>query len=253
MSDGWKLLADELARWADEPRKARFWWRDDDATREHPALERLVGISESQGIALGLAVVPLGVDPAMLSGLPSTVAILQHGCDHANRALSGMKKCEFPESLPTEVRLARLVEARTGLNRASGARALPVLVPPWNRLDDALARRLPAAGYSGLSRFKARAKTQAIPGLLEFNTHADLMNWHGLRGFAGDDAVLHQLVSHLWAKRTDPAVADEPTGLLTHHRVHDAEAWDFLARLFDFTRGRDRVLWCDPLDLFKSK
>ena len=250
MSNGWKLLADELARWADEPRKAQFWWRDDDATREHPALERLVGLSESHGIALGLAVIPQGVDPVMLAGLPSTVAILQHGCDHANRALNGMKKCEFPESLPTEVRLARLVEARTALSRASGARLLPVLVPPWNRLDDDLARRLPAAGYAGLSRFKARAKAQAVPGLREVNTHADLMSWHGARGFAGDDAVLHQLAAHLRAKRTDLAVADEPTGLLTHHRVHDAAAWNFLGRLFEFTGGYPHVDWRDPVDLF---
>lgn len=254
MSDAWKLFADELACWADEARTVELWWRDDDAAGESTALRRLLELSEGDGIALGLAVIPQGVDPGMLSGLPSTVAILQHGCDHANRALAGVKKCEFPESQSTEVRLARLVDARASLARASGGRSLAVLVPPWNRLDDALARRLPVLGYAGISRFKARLRTQGIPALLEVNTHADLIDWRdrqGQRGFAGDDAVLGQITGHLRAKRTDSAVVNEPTGLLTHHRVHDAEAWNFLSRLFEFTRPHSHVHWRDPVELFR--
>ncbi len=256
MSDAWKTLADEIACWADEGRTVEFWWRDDDANQDHPALHRLVGLSKTSGIALGLAVVPQGADPAMLVGLPSGIAILQHGCDHANRAPAGERKCEFPESVPAELRLAQLVQARATLIEASAGRALPVLVPPWNRLDNAFAMRLPAAGFTGLSRFKARAnprsKSQAVAGLVEVNTHADIMDWRGSRGFAGDDAVLAPLVDHLKAKRAGQADAAEPTGLLTHHLVHDAAAWDFLERLFDFTGSLAAVRWRHPVDLFTA-
>jgi hypothetical protein len=34
------------------------------------------------------------------------------------------------------------------------------------------------------------------------------------------------------------AAGGYPIGILTHHLVHDEAAWDFLEKLFSFTRGQ---------------
>ena len=43
------------------------------------------------------------------------------------------------------------------LEQAFGRRFAPVLVPPWNRIDEAVIERLPGAGFSGLSTFGPEA------------------------------------------------------------------------------------------------
>ena len=95
---------------------------------------------------------------------------------------------------------------------------------------------LPSAGYRGLSRFGPRNARQTSTGLEEVNTHVDIIDWHGSRGFAGEDVVLAAAVVHLRARRLGQADRDEPTGWLTHHAVHDAPAWSFLSALFERTR-----------------
>jgi hypothetical protein len=68
------------------------------------------------------------------------------------------------------------------------------------------------------------------------NTHVDVIDWHGGRGFLGEAAALDLLIGHLSARRQGRADPDEPTGLLTHHLVHDADTWRFLENLQDFIR-----------------
>jgi hypothetical protein len=50
----------------------------------------------------------------------------------------------------------------------------------------------------------------------------DVIDWHGGRGFIGTSVALGQAVAAL-------KKAEEPIGLLTHHRVMDDAAWDFVA------------------------
>ena len=47
-----------------------------------------------------------------------------------------------------------------------GARLEKVLVPPWNRIDEALLPRLPAVGFSGLSTYGPRPGSEAAPAWL---------------------------------------------------------------------------------------
>jgi hypothetical protein len=246
----WRSLADELQRWRDGGRIAEFWWRDDDAARPAPALERLCALSARTAVPLALAVVPVGADRALLSGLGSAVTLIQHGTDHRNRAGAREKKTEFPASEPPQAAAARLSAARVELAAWAGACFAPVLAPPWNRLPDALVPALAAAGFQGLSRYGARASAAAAPGVVQVNTHVDVIAWQAGRGFVGEEAALGAAVRHLAAKREGRADAAEPTGWLSHHAVHDEAAWRFLERLFETARAGPAVRWRGAHELF---
>jgi hypothetical protein len=250
MNASWRKLSDEFARWRDAGRAADFWWRDDDAARPDPALARLLALSANVSIPLALAVVPLGADPALLAGLGETVCVLQHGTDHRNRAGPDEKKTEFPAAEPQQVAIARLVAAREQLRAQAGRRFVPVLAPPWNRLPKSLLPHIAAAGYKGLSQYGPRSNQYPEKGLMKVNTHIDIIAWRSSRAFAGETETLEATVRHLSARRTGVADAAEPTGILTHHAVHDGAAWDFLQRLFETTRATPGVEWRRAEELF---
>jgi len=252
VSAAWKGFADELARWSDAGREVDLWWRDDDAARQTPALDRLLRLATDTGAALTLAVVPEAADAGMLSSLDAGVSVLQHGTDHRNRAAPGEKKTEFSASEPPEAALARLAVGRARLESLADRRALAVLAPPWNRFPASLAPRLPAAGYLGLSTFGARKAAWPVAGLAQVNTHVDLIAWKGGRGFVGEAEALAVAVRHLAARRGGSADAGEPTGWLTHHAVHDEAAWRFLERLFEVTIRAGGVRWRRAGELFAN-
>ena len=250
MNSAWRGLSDEIARWRDAGRVADFWWRDDDAARPDPALARLLALSADASVPLALAVVPSGADPVLLAGLGETVSVLQHGTDHRNRAAAGEKKTEFSAAEPQQAAIARLVAAREQLRAQAGTRFVPVLAPPWNRLPKSLVPQIAAAGYRGLSQYGARIMQDSVNGLMQVNTHIDIIAWRSGRGFAGEAEALEATIRHLSARRTGMADAAEPTGFLTHHAVHDETAWRFLQRLFETTRAIPGVAWRRAEELF---
>lgn len=251
MSVAWRRLLDEIGRARDAGRTAEFWWRDDDAARPEPALERLLALARSAQVPLALAVIPERAEAAAFARLPAAVAILQHGSDHRNRAAAGEKKSEFPEADPAAIAMARLAAAGRRLAGVAGARLLPVLAPPWNRIPATHVAHLAAAGFRGLSCHGPRRAAAPAPGLLQVNTHVDLIAWRAGRGFAGEDAVLAGAAAHLAAKREGRADAGEPTGWLSHHAEHDEAAWRFLERLFETLRAAPGVRWLGAPELFR--
>jgi hypothetical protein len=78
----------------------------------------------------------------------------------------------------------------------------------------------------------------------------DVIDWHDTRGFLGLGATLDLLIGHLAAKRGGQADISEPTGLLTHHLVHDTETWKFLEVFLDWCAGRPGIRWRGAADLF---
>jgi hypothetical protein len=188
--------------------------------------------------------------------------VLQHGCAHRNRARAEERKTEFPGGEPQHEALSRLAAARRRLQGIAGERVLPVLVPPWNRIGDSLAESLAAAGYVGLSCFGSRHHVPSGSGprgLVQVNTHVDIIDWRGGRGFVGEERALDEVTRHLAARRAPGASAAataapddaRATGWLTHHLQHDAAAWGFLARLFECTQRLRGVRWRHPADLFR--
>ena len=250
MNRAWRMLADELARWRDGGRVAEFWWRDDDAAQPSPALSRLLALAQRTSTPLALAVIPLQSEKETLENIGSGVWILQHGTDHRNRAGAGEKKTEFPAAESARAAAARLASARAALAAWAQARFVPVLAPPWNRLPAALVPELAAAGFLGLSRYGARATAEPAPGLLQVNTHVDLVAWQSGRGFVGEEAALGMAVRHLAAKRQGGADAGEATGWLSHHAVHGEAAWTFLERLFETACASPSLRWRSAQELF---
>ena len=249
----WEGLQSEVARWRDSERPVEFWLRDDDAVRPTEALERLLVLAGNAGVNPALAVIPANVEAALFAALPSSVDVLQHGTDHSNRSAAGDKKSEYPQHEASEAALQRLSDGRRRLERLGAGRMLSVLAPPWNRIPDHLVAQLSACGFYGLSRYGARRRLQAAPGVTEINTHVDIIDWKGSRGFVGPEQALLQAVRHLAARREGRADATEPTGWLTHHLCHDEPAWSFLAELFERFGSRQDVIWKSARELFGPK
>jgi hypothetical protein len=243
----WDALARECDAWAASGRRIELWWRDDDAMADTPALRRLVEIAT---VPLALAVIPAGLEASLPAALKShqSVSVLQHGFAHRNRAPAGGKKSEFPGSRPWPEVAADLAQGRDRLAAAFGAQFVPALTPPWNRIDRSHGSRLAELGYRGLTTYLARK--DPLPGIAQVNTHVDVIDWHGSRGFVGLPAALALLAGHLEAKRTGKADAGEPTGVLTHHLVHDTETWAFLGEMLDWCAKRPNVEWRSAADLF---
>ena len=228
----WRALAEEVAHWRDEGRLAELWWRDDDAVDAGPALDRLLAIVRDTATPLALAVVPAGATAALADRLSREpgVDVLQHGYAHANHAVAPEKKIEIGLQRPAMMVLGELGTGWMALERLFGSRALAVMVPPWNRIAPVLVPTLPEIGYRGLSTFGPRARVHPVRGLLQVNTHVDLIDWKGGGGFAGEDTVLAALVAAFARARGGEG---EPVGILSHHLAMDAEAWDFLRSLWE--------------------
>lgn len=235
----WDDLTAELAAWAAAGRAPDFWLRDDDAQEPSPALDRLLEITGAHAVPLALAVIPAGAGEALAKRLEKApwVSVLQHGYAHRNHAGTDDKKCELGAGRPAEYVIAEIAVGWQGLVALFGARLLPVMVPPWNRIAPSLVPMLPEIKFAGLSRFGPRKPAQAVAGLAQSNTHVDIIDWRGSRGFVGQEAALRAIVEHLAARRGGTVDADEATGILTHHRDHDEACWEFLGALMGRLTG----------------
>ncbi len=247
---GWAHLEAELDMWRSAGRTADFWWRDDDAVAWTPALERLLARAEEAPI--GLAVIPGEAQAELAKSLAGhhRVTVLQHGWRHVNHAGPHGKKSELGSTRPLRQRLDELAAGREVLSRLFGDRALPILVPPWNRIGHDLVPHLPDLGFRGLSMGtpaalegrqrmpmtgqQDRASAPMVPGLRQVHVHVDLIDWHGSRGFIGEGEALTSILRHLGDRRLHSV--DAPIGILTHHLVQDAATDDFLSRFLGAVR-----------------
>jgi hypothetical protein len=247
----WSDLIDELDRWHAEGRIATLWWRDDDAVAPSRRLNDLFAVAH--GVPLALAVIPAlagsGLADWVEGVAPASLRILQHGWRHIEHGADG-KKSEFPGSRSPTSAGADLAAGRLRLTALFGARALAVLAPPWNRFDQAFFPLLAEAGINAISKISPRRTAFPVTGVFEANVHVDLVAWHGGRGFIGERAALGGLVAHLQARRRGNADADEPTGILTHHRVQDQATMDFLGRLVGLARDHPAAKWLDAEEVF---
>jgi peptidoglycan/xylan/chitin deacetylase (PgdA/CDA1 family) len=223
------MSADLLRALARRDGPVEFWLRDDDATVPSSALDRLLGM----GVPVTLAVIPAPVGEPLAARLVSEpqVTVAVHGWAHVNHAAAGEKKQELGGHRPLAVVTGEL---QRGFERLAGLlpeQFCPVLVPPWNRIAPEVIAALPDLGFHALSVFGPE-KAAPLPVV---NTHIDLIDWRGTRGGRDDAALMADLAR----------VVDRggPVGVLTHHLVHDAQAWGFLERLFTLTQGNPGCRW----------
>ncbi len=225
---------DDLAR---SGGRLRLWLRDDDAVRPTPALDRLLSAMNRHGVPGLLAVIPAYATEALadlVAGEP-LVQVAPHGWRHDNHQPPETKTAEFGAARPLADCAAELLRGRQVIEAAFGADALPIFVPPWNRIAPEVVQVLPGAGYAALSGFGADGEGPCA----RLNTHVDLIDWRGTRGGRPTGVLLDEFLD--WAGRGERAV-----GFLTHHLDHDDAAWAFIDRFLAFTADHPAAEWVSP-------
>ena len=237
----------ELDRATGDGRSVAIWWRDDDATEATPALDRLLRLADRTGWPVAIAAIPTALRPSLgerIGGADLLHRVLVHGFAHTNHGPAGRKKTEFGPGRTPESARPELRQALERTLAAFGDAALPVFVPPWNRIHPELARRLPDFGYLGLSCFAGDGA--APPELICADTHLDPVDWHGGRGLVSPEALAGQL-------RRALAGDASRIGLLTHHLAFDAELWAFTEALMAFLRRHPAVSLVSPDEVFVER
>jgi len=182
----WRAFDEALERYT-----GAFWWRDDDAIADTAPLRALMDLADSVEAPLTLAVIPANLDaslPKAVSDRNVTVAV--HGWSHTNHAPEKEKKAEFRAHRPSSVLLDEAKRGKTCLDEAFGSQALPLFIPPWNRMDEGLP--LSELGYRGLSVYGQREITHHN-GLARFDSHIDPIDWRGTRSSVDFHIIINKL------------------------------------------------------------
>ncbi|MDK1493763.1 polysaccharide deacetylase family protein [Sinorhizobium sp. 7-81] len=254
----WQPLIDRLDRLR-AGQRVDFWLRDDDAVEPTPALDRLVELTDRFSVPATLAVIPAHTNGELSHYLDrrDDISIAVHGWAHRNHALPAEKRQELGDHRPREIVLDELNRGYSRLRMLHPSSFVPLLVPPWNRIDVALLGGLPEMGFRALSVFGPERKParkaayekasslSAFPRLRLINTHVDVMDWRGTRGCRDHREIIRDIVRRLDEMDLD----EEAVGILTHHLVHDESVWEFLSRLFDLTAAHPVCRWRKVGDL----
>lgn len=232
---------------AGEGRTIQLWLRDDDAIEPTPALSQLLGLSKRWDAPLTIAAIPAHATTALaelLEELP-LISVAVHGWDHMNHAPASEKKQELGLHRGEAAVLARLAEGLERITTLFGDRAVPLLVPPWNRIAQPLLGHLPSLGYEALSVFgPERAETP----IRLVNTHVDVIDWRGTRGGRAMDVLYAEA-----AARLDAGTGRKTSlGILTHHLVHDEAVWAFLDDFFELTARHPACRWVPVRELMSA-
>jgi peptidoglycan/xylan/chitin deacetylase (PgdA/CDA1 family) len=236
-----------LDLYADAGRTARLWLRDDDAVEPTQHLSRLLDISCRWNAPMTVAAIPVHATPELAEflGKMPLISVAVHGWDHVNHAPASEKKQELGLHLGEVTVLSQLADGIKRINDLFGGNAVPLLVPPWNRISPELLPHLSGIGYEALSVFGPE-RDHAIPRMV--NTHVDIIDWKGSRGGRSPELLYAETTARLLAGDA----AETSLGILTHHLVHDDAAWQFLDDLFELTAGHSACRWVPVTELMKS-
>ena len=247
----WRALTQELDAWAQSGKTATFWWRDDDAGADAAKLEELLRLRQGLGVPLAMAVVPDWLVPdvtALIAGA-GDIHVLQHGVAHADHSGGRGRRMELcGGALPSGLRQA-LIRSRNVLSTSFPSSLIEVMVPPWNRIDEAVLSILAGSGFLGLSTLGPRC-AERRHGLVVNNVHIDIIDWKAGRRFAGVEACLEASLRHLGNRRRSVVDPSEATGLMTHHLVHDAACHAFIARFVHTVARHPAGRWLSAATVF---
>ena len=241
----WAWLQQELDRWSRSGLKARFWWRDDDAAKATTQLARLLSLCQDFDARIALAVIPRDSEDSLVDLINQfqNVSVLQHGYSHHNHAPPGQLKLELGGTRLKADLMADVSAGFQTLEARFNKQFCPVMVPPWNRIDDNILADLGEIGLRGLSTFRVRKQPFPVPGLLQVNAHLDPVHWRRQNKFIGVYPAIAILVQDLIAKRTGYRDINEPTGILSHHLAYDDTTWRFTETLLGFLSTHPAASW----------
>lgn len=250
----WQPIIDELDAWQAAGHTATFWWRDDDATEHTPQLDQLNRLSQRYDAPVSLAAIPARLQDSLVHYLKGRhhFSVLQHGYAHLSHAAKSEKKIEIGGQRDDSQIESELAHGFDILTQAFGDQFLPVLVPPWNRIEARCYPIIENAGLLGVSSMWARKVARPVPGLLQVNTHLDPVNWRGDRGMIDQQFAIDQLVLHLYCKRNGFLDAEEPTGILTHHLEQTEAVWRFCDMFFRILNGHPAASWLEARVIWRE-
>lgn len=250
----WSGLISELDRWQAQNLRVRLWWRDDDATEANRQLRAVTRFAATHEVVVALAVIPKPLTLQKARGLLSLehAQHLVHGFAHINHEGPNRSKREFGHSRSVDDLSSDLSLGLQKCQELLGPSLLPVFVPPWNRIAPKAIQALPKAGYCGLSTWKLRRARHPVPGLLQVNTHVDLIDWRRDAQIKPLGLVQRLLIEKLKRRRLLGLNCEEPLGILTHH-VHWCDALETLmAQVMRTTRRHRAVNWLTPRKVFAT-
>jgi len=252
MRDPWDNVQGELDLWARERRRAQFWWRDDDAQDVSDNLKRMLSVAARFEVTIGLSVIPAMAKARLAGALQGRREgrVLVHGFAHKNHARRGQAKRELGGARSVAQIVDDIIRGQRLLRDVFGNLALPVLVPPWNRIAPSVLAHLPRLGFRGLSTWKPRLESHPAPGLVQVNAHLDLIDWRRGRVLKDERLVAGLLLRKLRWRRARPQRAAEPLGLLTHHAYWNPAKERIIVRLLEATRAHPAVIWHTPSSAF---
>jgi hypothetical protein len=243
-------VIDELQCWRDQGLTLPLWWRDDDAIAPTPALDRLLMLAESLGAPLHLAIIPHPAEDALADRVQDAARAfaIPHGWQHRNHAPADEKTAEFGAHRPIGAMLGEVARGWRRIEKMFGSQALPVFVPPWNRICPAVVAGLAGCGIAAVSTFLPRQAKYPSSNLLQINAHLDPIAWRGGGGLVDPATLAAEIVAQLIDRREGRADNSEPFGLLTHHLAHDERVWSFVTTLVDLLMQSGVANWVSPLD-----
>jgi peptidoglycan/xylan/chitin deacetylase (PgdA/CDA1 family) len=203
-----------------------FFFRDDDAGRDDPALAALLEVFEPHGLPLDVAAIPLAATARtveLITGRHASgrndLRVHQHGLAHVNHEPEG-RRCEFGVSRPPEQQRDDIARGRDVLRGLFGD-VPAVFTPPWNRCAPWTPEVLRDLGFTVLSR-DVSAGTAGVPGLLEQPITVD---WFAKPKLVPVDRTAR---GELLA---GAAAGPGPVGLMLHHEVMSSQDRTDLAAL----------------------
>ena len=246
--DNWQRLSNEIKLWQTP---IEFWWRDDDAVADSPALQTMLAIARESAIPVHLAVIPKALESSLdIIKTPENKAIsyvLQHGVEHKSYALAGQRKVELGGSQVLLPLISKLSAGQDLLAAKFADQYLSILVPPWNRIDEDVASALPQVPYKKLS---VLSSAKLIETDFHLNVHIDIINWQQ-RQFAGEGVILDKLIELLTRRRLNIDLRTKPIGLMTHHLDHDNQCWQFINSFFKFCQRHPQIDWISGETLYQ--
>ena len=245
-----RRLAIALDRRGEQEKAVRFWWRDDDAVRDGPMLQRLFEVTEGAPLALAVIPEPAQTDLVQAAALAPGVCVFQHGWAHVNHAPrgQGLGAWELDGFRPGAQVLEEMAAGKARLESLFGDRFTPVMVPPWNRVHDTLLPGLGGLGFVGLSGTSTEASSEPVAGLRRVDCRLDVLRWKTGARFAGWRKSAEALETLLANPNGDGIV-----GINTHHAATDEDGWAFIASLNRVVADHPAALWIRPERLFEER
>jgi len=234
---------------ADSKGRVYLFFRADDVGVPGMQFARMMDLFAKYGVPLSLAIVPawLTLDRwQYLNGFeknnPSRWCWYQHGWRHVNYEAEG-KKQEFGDARSLSEIKQDLMRGKCRLEQFLAKAFYPVFTPPWNRCSANTLQVLKDLGYAAVSRSRG-SKPLSPGGLPDFYVNVDLHTRKERYPEAGWNNLLREF---------EQAIASNYCGIMIHHQMMNAAAFDFLKVLLKALKKNPKLQLTHFKDLAGKK